>query len=86
MKNTIRELWMPLSGAGASISAKKITEISVHPDVIDVTQIYLRHDPMWHYLVIGVLGAAGGLLFKIAWSALKRRFPKLQKLDNEKVQ
>lgn len=82
MKNTIRELWMPLTGAGASISAKGITDISTTPDLMDAThKLIITHEPMWHYLVIGILGALGGLIFKILWYWLKRRFPKLQNID-----
>ena len=45
----------------------------------------IKHEPMWHYLLIGILGALGGLVFKICWVCLKRLFPTLNKLDNEKV-
>ena len=85
MKEFISRTWMPLTGAGTSISFKGIEEISTNPNIKDATQFIINHDPLWHYLLIGILGALGGLLFKIFWCWLKRKFPKLQKLDNEKI-
>lgn len=85
MKDFFSRTWMPLTGAGTSLSFKSINEISTNPEIMDVSQLIINHEPMWHYLLIGILGAVGGLLFKIFWYWLKRLFPKLQKIDNEKI-
>mgnify|MGYP006995619332 CR=1 FL=1 len=73
-----------LLGAGSTISYKGLSNIQINHDLIDPTQIILHHDPMWHYLIIGVLGALGGLIFKIVWHLLKRKYPKLKNLVDEK--
>lgn len=68
-------LWLPISGAVASIGFKGIeSATSIEAPILSIPVV--EEHSVWYYFVIGVVGAAGGLVFKIIWSALKRKFPK----------
>lgn len=68
-------LWLPLSGSIASIGFKGIETASTLDAPILSIPVVQEHT-LGYYFLIGILGAAGGLVFKIIWSALKRKFPK----------
>lgn len=68
-------LWLPFSGALASIGFKGIETASTLDSPILSIPVVQEHT-LGYYFLIGILGAAGGLVFKIIWSALKRKFPK----------
>ncbi len=68
-------LWLPISGSIASIGFKGIeTATSIEAPILSTPT--LQEHGLWYYFIIGIVGAAGGLVFKILWSAIKRRFPK----------
>ncbi|MCY1720143.1 hypothetical protein OU798_07305 [Prolixibacteraceae bacterium Z1-6] len=87
MKNS-QTIWMPATGFVSSVSIASVSNAQpVTEDIgeiIDVTHQAIAtapdHGVLW-YLLVGFFGALGGLLLKIAWSLIKRKFPKLQNLD-----
>lgn len=70
MIETIKRLWLPASGSVSSIT---LTAIET-PLTINIHFIF-------YYLLVGIVGALGGLLVKIAWGTLKRKYPTLKNLD-----
>jgi hypothetical protein len=87
MKDFIKIIWMPLVGSISSLSFKKISdEVIYSPDVIDSAARIAKYaesenKSLMQYFLIGVVGAAGGLVLKITWGCIKRWFPKLKNID-----
>jgi hypothetical protein len=87
MKDFIKNIWMPLVGSISSLSFKKISdEVIYSPDVIDTAARIAKYaesenKSLLQYFLIGVVGAAGGLVLKITWGCIKRWFPKLKNID-----
>jgi hypothetical protein len=81
MRNLIDRFWLPISGSVTSISFKGIENAASMDTPLLQVQLFQEHS-LWYYLLIGVMGALGGLMVKIAWSCLKRSFPRyLKNLD-----
>jgi hypothetical protein len=82
MKDFIQRHWPPTAGAISSISWKGITDLSQSPELTEIAEQSLRNQPtLMSYFLIGVVGALGGLLVKIAWGVCKKVFPKLKNID-----
>lgn len=82
MKDFIQRHWPPTAGAISSISWKGITDLSQSPELTEIAEQSLSHQPtLMTYFLIGVVGALGGLLVKIAWGVCKKVFPKLKTID-----
>ena len=82
MKDFIQRHWPPTAGAISSISWKGITDLSQSPEVANLAEQAVKHEPtLMSYFLIGVVGALGGLLVKIAWGVCKKVFPKLKTID-----
>jgi hypothetical protein len=82
MKDFFRRYWTPAWGAVSSLSFKGISDISQSPEVAEIAEQSLSHQPkLMSYFLIGVAGALGGLLVKIAWGVCKKVFPKLKNID-----
>ena len=80
MSDMIKKVWLLFAGAGTSItvSASKITG-NIH--LFFNTADMLQNHPFLYYFLIGLAGAAGGLVIKIVWGCIKRMFPKLKNID-----
>ncbi len=82
MKDLYRRYWTPTWGAVSSLSFKGISDISQSPEVANMTEQSIRHQPtLMSYFLIGIVGALGGLLVKVAWGVCKKFFPKLKNFD-----
>jgi hypothetical protein len=82
MRDFIQRYWTPTAGAISSISWKGITDISQSPEVAEIAQKSLSDQPtLINYFLIGIVGALGGLLVKLAWGLCKKLFPKLHGID-----
>lgn len=88
MKDFIKEMWLPLTGAGSSISIKGIADITNSSAIAEASELAsdaaneiiattTDHNVFW-YLLVGAAGAFGGLMVKIAWGCFKIWFPKLK--------
>ena len=82
MKNLIDRFWLPISGSVTSIGFKGIENAtSLEVPILQIPVV--QEHSLWYYMLIGIFGALGGLFVKIAWSALKRWFPRqLKHLDS----
>ena len=81
MRNLIDRFWLPISGSVTSISFKGIENAATLNTPLIQVPLFQEHS-LWYYLLIGVMGAVGGLAVKITWSCMKRWFPKhLKHLD-----
>jgi hypothetical protein len=87
MKDFLQRTWMPFAGSAASLSFKGIigtndtlesaafiAEKAAKPEIVDYRSLFF-------YLLVGFAGAFGGLLLKICWSCIKRKWPKLKNID-----
>lgn len=82
MRDFIQRYWTPTAGAISSISFKGINDISQSPEVANLAEQAAKHEPtLMSYFLIGVVGALGGLLVKVAWGMCKKLFPKLHGID-----
>jgi hypothetical protein len=82
MKDFIQRCWTPIAGAISSISWKGISDISQSPEVTDLAEKAISNQPtLINYFLIGIVGALGGLLVKLAWGVCKKVFPKLKTID-----
>lgn len=82
MRNILQRAWLPIAGSISSIGVKGISASATSEPVTRVVEVSHQPDLMFYFLV-GVAGAIGGLVVKIAWSAMKRCFPKLlENIDN----
>jgi hypothetical protein len=82
MKDLIQRYWTPTAGAISSISWKGITDLSQSPEVAKLAEHSLNNQPtLMSYFLIGVVGALGGLLVKVAWGLCKKFFPKIKNID-----
>jgi len=82
MNDFFQRYWTPTAGAISSISWKGITDISQSPEVAELAEKSLSHQPaLMTYFLIGVVGALGGLMVKVAWGICKKFFPKLHGID-----
>lgn len=71
-----------MAGAISSISWKGITDLSQSPEVAEIAEEAVKHEPtLMSYFLIGVVGALGGLLVKVGWGLCKKIFPKLHGID-----
>lgn len=82
MRDFIQRYWTPTAGAISSISWKGINDISQSPEVANLAEQSVMHEPtLMNYFLIGIVGALGGLLVKLAWGMCKKIFPKLHGID-----
>lgn len=82
MRDFIQRYWTPTAGAISSVSWKSITDLSQSPEIAEIAEQSLKHEPtLLGYFLIGVVGALGGLLVKVAWGMCKKFFPKLNGID-----
>lgn len=82
MKDFVQRYWTPTAGAISSISWKGINDISQSPEVAEIAEKAISSQPtLMNYFLIGIVGALGGLLVKLAWGLCKKLFPKLHGID-----
>ena len=90
MKEFIERYWTMIVGFFSSVSAKGINDISVSSkeavqEVAQVTEVVSRFiippEEVLRYFVYGLVGALAGLLIRIVWGVLKRKFPLLNGID-----
>ena len=72
---SMKQVREPLTGFIASVTVKGGADIST---IVEPIQQHLH---LMDYFWVGVLGSIGGLLVKLIWSYLKRRFPNLKNID-----
>lgn len=70
----------PATGFLTSVSVKGVQDLTEATDKLITAGPSPEHTIMVYFL-IGIAGALGGLLVKISWGIIKRKFPKLQNID-----
>jgi len=80
----LSQLSFPIAGATASLSFASVSNVSLLAGTVQLNVLIVNTQTLLFYILIGILGALGGLLFRMFWCLLKRKFPCLKILVNEK--
>lgn len=81
MIDLIKKFWLPVAGFFTSITVSATEQTQTQICNIMKTENLINTNPLTYYFLIGLAGAAGGLVIKIIWGMLKRKFPKLKNID-----
>lgn len=86
MKEIFNKYWHVFFGGGSAISFKGISDIAQTPEAIQAEEV-LRHYVIMEpteaakYFLIGLLGTVAGIIGRVIWGIIKRKFPSLHGID-----
>jgi hypothetical protein len=81
MKDFFNKYWHVVFGGGTAVSFKGISDIAESTKDIVVHTPIMTVEEIIKYILIAAIGTITGLLIRIMWGVIKRRFPSLKGID-----